>query len=218
MTDDIDEPPTPDERDALSRYGQDATPPPALREAVLAAARHHGLVKEPIMSRRINWMVAAAAAIAAFAGGIGLGSARTDNPKEKVVTPENVNAPQPTTPGPADDAAPRFALFLLEDARYQQPRGESALMDRIHEYGGWARSLKQTGRFVTGEKLSDEGRLCRKDNGAIAVTTGVSRGAEGALAGYFLIGAKSFEEALTIADGCPHLKYGGTVEVRRIES
>ena len=212
MTDDIDEPPTPDEADAMHRYGREFTPPLELREAVLKAARHHGLVKEPLMSRRINWMVAAAAAIAAFAGGIGLGSARTDNPKEKAVMPETVTAT------PAPDAGPQFALLLLEDARYQQPQGQSALMDRIHEYGGWAKALKQTGRFITGDKLSDEGRLCRKDNGAIAVTTGVSQGGEGALAGYFLIGAESFEEALTIADGCPHLKYGGTVEVRRIES
>jgi hypothetical protein len=42
--------------------------------------------------------------------------------------------------------------------------------------------------------------------------------ARGVLAGYFIIGAASLEEARSIARDCPHLKYGGSVEIRRIEA
>ncbi len=36
------------------------------------------------------------------------------------------------------------------------------------------------------------------------------------LSGYFLITASGQDEALEIAANCPHLEYGGTIEIRRI--
>jgi hypothetical protein len=63
---------------------------------------------------------------------------------------------------------------------------------------------------VDGEKLADEGR--------VAATTGVAPAdREGAISGYFVIQADSYEEALRIANESPHVQHGGVVEVRRIE-
>jgi len=37
------------------------------------------------------------------------------------------------------------------------------------------------------------------------------------LGGYFLIKAQDMNAALAIARTCPHLKYGGSIEIRPIE-
>jgi hypothetical protein len=44
-----------------------------------------------------------------------------------------------------------------------------------------------------------------------------SKPSEGAIAGYFLLPASDYDHAITIAKTCPHLKHGGTIEIRQIE-
>lgn len=92
------------------------------------------------------------------------------------------------------------------------------MMTRIGEYTGWARSLGESGRFVTGDKLADDGKFCRFENGALATEGPLAETSRGMLAGYFVNGTASLDEALEVARGCPHLKYGGSVEIRRLET
>ena len=40
---------------------------------------------------------------------------------------------------------------------------------------------------------------------------------EGGVAGYFLLPSSDYDQALSIARTCPHLKHGGAVELRQIE-
>lgn len=168
------------------------------------------------MNRSTQWIVMAAAAAAAFALGWGLGGTRGAAPKETAM-PGNTPAAA-TTAAQAPAATTQFAFLLLEDERYEVPTDAAAMDERVREYGNWARSLAESGRFVDGAKLSDDGRLLRRSGGAYDVADGTARGTLGVLAGYFLVGAESYDEALRLAEGCPHVKYGGTVEVRRIET
>jgi hypothetical protein len=100
-----------------------------------------------------------------------------------------------------------FVLFLLEGAAYQQPQGEPQQLERISAYRNWAIDLRKQGIPVNGTKLRDERELLGK--------TGEERNDE-QISGYFLIDAGSEEEALAIARKCPHLRYGGRIEVRRV--
>jgi len=106
-------------------------------------------------------------------------------------------------------AAPRFALFLYEDSGFQA--GEAgAEARRVSEYASWARSLAAAGRFVEGKKLGPGGRV-------LNAADEVGRGEHGVLAGYFVISANDYGDAVQVARSCPHLKYGGTIAVRRID-
>jgi hypothetical protein len=170
------------------------------------------------MTRTTQWIVTAAAAVAAFALGWGLGAGRgSATSKEVAMTPDSPAAAT-TNASSASRSTTQFALLLLEDERYQGAADEASMTARVREYGDWARALAGTGRFVDGAKLADDGRLLRKADAAFEVSEGTARGGFGVLAGYFLVGADSYEEALRLAEGCPHVKYGGTVEVRRIET
>jgi hypothetical protein len=42
-------------------------------------------------------------------------------------------------------------------------------------------------------------------------------GVDGTVSGFFIIRARSADEARAIADDCPHNRYGGEMRLRRIE-
>ncbi|MGH7724248.1 MAG: YciI family protein [Candidatus Eiseniibacteriota bacterium] len=204
-------------RPALEGWGAAWRPPASLREDTLRAARARGLVGGRRMNRWSLWVGAAAAAVLLFVAGFGLGSQRVPGAPEET----NVASTKGSTAGeaaaPDAPTGPLFALFLFEDKGYQQPTPD-ALGARIGEYSSWARSIGESGRYVTGEKLADDGSFCRLEKGALTASGPVHDSTRGVLAGYFIIGAASLEEARSIARNCPHLKYGGSVEIRRLET
>jgi len=75
--------------------------------------------------------------------------------------------------------------------------------ERTREYGAWARNL------AGGAKLAQAGWVLDASRAASSPTNEVS--------GYFLIRASGDAEALAIAKSCPHIRHGGSVELRRIE-
>jgi hypothetical protein len=50
-----------------------------------------------------------------------------------------------------------------------------------------------------------------------AAESAPSRSPAGVLAGYFVLEAEDLEEAERLAATCPHVAYGGAIEVRLIE-
>ena len=112
----------------------------------------------------------------------------------------------------------RYALLLFESDEYRPAATADAQKGRVLEYGAWIRAKGENGRFVDGEKLAKDGRWCRTRSGGVEVLDPVTDNVRGLLAGYFIIGASSYDEAVDLARDCPHLRYGGTIEVRRIES
>jgi len=108
------------------------------------------------------------------------------------------------------DSRPVFALMLYEDSRYQAPAA-GMHAERVAEYSAWAGDLARQGLLVDGAELSGKGVMLHRDRPRAET---VPSGADGVLAGYFVIRASSLEEAERIAAECPHLRYGGTVSVR----
>ncbi len=89
----------------------------------------------------------------------------------------------------------------------------------IAEYVGWRSEIADKGRLVGGEKLTDEGgRHLRMNDGEIRVTDGPYAEAKEVLGGYFAIKAADYDEAVEISKSCPHLRYGGWIELRKIDT
>jgi hypothetical protein len=165
------------------------------------------------MSGRGIWIGAAAAALM-FAAGFGIGARQPAGESERETARATSAAAGNAT---QEAAASKYALFLFEDASYQSA-AEGQAMERVREYGAWARELAQSGRFVDGEKLADDGRFCRLEEGTLTTAGPQADVHRGALTGYFVIGASSLDEAMQVAKTCPHLKYGGTLEIRLLET
>lgn len=113
---------------------------------------------------------------------------------------------------PAAEGQNEYVLLLYEDESYRQP-APGEMEARISEYSQWAREVSATGKYVTGEKLTDDAALLMPDG---TRNTSIPTSELGRLEGYFVITAANLDEAADIAASCPHLAYGGTVSLRRL--
>ncbi len=113
---------------------------------------------------------------------------------------------------------PNYMLFLHEQpADYSQFSAEQ-IQGVIAEYVAWRHKIEAEGKLVGGEKLKDEGgRHISGANGSLRVTDGPYTEAKEVIGGYFTISAADYDEAVETAKGCPHLKYGGRIELRETE-
>jgi len=183
---------TAEEKRALAALGGAAPPPAGLEEATLSRLRAEELVRRPGRKGNASRLLAAAAALALFAVGLALGRRGS-----------------PATAAPSASSGvegPRFVLFLY-DAPTDPAMSEAQMQERVSEYRNWASGLRQRGASIHGEKLRS-GRAER---------LGPAPAGEAPLGGYFVISAKDWDAAMEVARSCPHLKHGGTIEVRQVE-
>jgi len=111
-------------------------------------------------------------------------------------------------------------LLLLEGPARTRPAGiaptaadSAAEQAIVAEYGAWAGRLRRSGALVLAEKLADEPIVIHARGGVITPT----RHPADEVGGFFLIQVADSAEANRIVRECPHLKYGGTVQLRRIQ-
>jgi len=131
-------------------------------------------------------LIAAAAAIAFFAAGLFVGERRSA--------------------GDERDTPSRQYVLLLYDAPGERSLTDAEVQQRIAEYRAWAEDVRRRGARIHGEKLERDGRWL----GAVAGDGGHPLG------GFFVLSAPDDAAAEAVARGCPHLKHGGTVEIRPI--
>ena len=176
------------EREALSEMRGGPAPPPHLEQGTVEMLSRRGLLESP--HRPIRWL-AAAAILIVFAVGMLTGRSLPSTPEI-----------EPSV------ASPRFILLLYESAaeREYSQQNEERL---VREYRNWAIGLNESGIKVVGTKLTDDLWSAKP-----------SRPAEigsDALTGFFVIEASDIERAMEVAKDCPHLVYGGSVVVRRVD-
>jgi hypothetical protein len=129
-------------------------------------------------------------------------------------------SPSTPTASNASASAPKTRYLLLLHGPAQTPpqTAEQSAADSIAgaaivaEYKAWAMRLRDSGALVAAEKLAANPVTMLTASGA----TEMPRGTADELGGFFLIQADS-AEAYRIARECPHLRHGGTVQVRRIQ-
>jgi len=112
----------------------------------------------------------------------------------------------------------RFILLLHESPTAFDGVSPEEIQRGIEEYTGWRLQLEKEGRLAGGEKLEDgTARNLTAAEGRVEVTDGPYAEAKEVLGGYFIIQAEDWPAAVEISKGCPHLRYGGRIELRRID-
>lgn len=184
---------TPAERHDLDALPREIAPPDGHEDRTVAALESRGLVRRG--PRSVAWqhlLAAAAVAMVLFGGGAAAGRWSGERRIEPPHSPE--------------------FILLLRAGSETPPADAEEGMNRIQEYASWAQKARRQG-LLTGEKLTDDSRFLGP--GGIEASFDVEP--EEHIQGYFLLQASSYEQAVAIASGCPHVKYGGAIEVRRIE-
>ena len=114
---------------------------------------------------------------------------------------------------------PRFMLLLHESTTGAADLAPDEIQAIIARYSAWADELQEKGQHAGSDKLADDGggRHLVGSGDALAVTDGPFAEAKEVIGGYFAVHAADYDEACRIASSCPHLEYGGRIEVRQIE-
>lgn len=111
----------------------------------------------------------------------------------------------------------RFLLLLHRPAQSASPITPDELRDRIAKYRAWREEMTRAGKILAGEKLTEDGGVrLRPGEGGVEVAPSAATGER--ISGYFLLQAEDYRQATEIAQGCPHLAHGGTLELRQIEA
>jgi hypothetical protein len=196
MNKDLDQELTPQERRAFDNLRQ-ASPPPFLEDRVVDALKDASLIRS---SPGAWWLRFAKPGLAVAAALL------------LVVLGAMMGAKWLSTPQPLPQA--QFMLVLRSVPGESSATSSDEVMNRVKEYSHWASEMRKKGMMVGGEKLKDEARVLTVTDGRVAVIESLP---DNPIAGYFLIRAQDFRQATAIAQDCPHLRYGGTIEVRQIE-
>jgi hypothetical protein len=110
---------------------------------------------------------------------------------------------------------PDFLLLLHRPNGAPPAFSPEAAAAVTRDYVEW----NAAGRRKAGEKLAnDGGRMLRAEAGRVMVTDGPYAESKELLGGFYIIDAADYDEASRLAETCPHLKYGGRVEIRRIDT
>jgi len=184
-----------EERENFATLSRQRQPPPALETRIISQLKSKGLILMTPLQRFFTAPrlagVFAAAALVALGFSLGKWQSRTSQSDTNLQT---------------------FIMLLHESGSVDEHEA-----DKVIEYGNWAHTIAQANQLVAGEKLRYDGRILRRVAGQLEVSPFAPRQDSDHLGGYFLIQARDYDEALKIAGGCPHLKYGGTVELRQID-
>ncbi|NOK18923.1 transcription initiation protein [Corallococcus carmarthensis] len=112
----------------------------------------------------------------------------------------------------------RFLMLLHENPAQFATLSPAELQAIVEEYARWSEQLLQEGRLLQGEKLRDEGgRRLKQQGGQLLVSDGPYAEVKDVVGGLFILSADSYDAAVALARTCPHLRYGGEVELRAIE-
>lgn len=111
----------------------------------------------------------------------------------------------------------QFIMFLYDDRTRRGQHSPEEMQKIIAEYRDWYMKLKESGRVVGGHKLMPhDGKVIRHETDQPTITDGPFTETKEVLGGFFVIEASSLDEAVVIAQTCPHVRYGTKTHVRQI--
>lgn len=110
-----------------------------------------------------------------------------------------------------------FLILMRLDliTREAQPSPEQ-MQVYMKQYQDWVGGIAAQNKFIGGKGLSTEGKVLKSNN---VMTDGPYAEIKESIAGFIMIRAKDFDEAVSLAKACPILNgEGNSVEVRKVVS
>lgn len=112
-------------------------------------------------------------------------------------------------------SSPAEYLLLFRGTRWDKGLSPEQIQDVVGRWYAWFERLTQEGKAKAGQPLKDEGKIVSGRKGR-TVADGPFAESKEAIGGYFLLQVANVDEAVEIAQQCPGLDYGLTVEVRPV--
>lgn len=102
-------------------------------------------------------------------------------------------------------------IFLGADYSSLSPE---QMQSQMGKWFAWIDKLKAKGVYVDGKPLTPSGKTVKGKKPTI--TDGPFAESKELVGGYFILKAKSIDEAAELSKDCPDFEFGGAVEVREV--
>lgn len=106
-------------------------------------------------------------------------------------------------------------LLIFRGTHWDKGLSPEQIQQATGEFMAWFERLTREGTAKTGQPLEHHGKVVSGRKGR-AVADGPFAESKEAIGGYFLLQVRDIDEAVAIAQQCPILEYGATVEVRPV--
>ena len=110
-------------------------------------------------------------------------------------------------------------ILLLRDTSVAKPRlSPEEIQAIIAKYKAWGQRLRDAGRIAGASKLEDgTGRVMLGSGAQVRISDGPFTETKDVIGGFYILNADSYDEAVELCRDCPHLEYGGGIEIRRVQ-
>ncbi len=105
-----------------------------------------------------------------------------------------------------------FMLIFRHEAGGPMPTPEQ-MQAVMKQWQDWIGGIAAQGKYSGTNRLNMEGKTLKPGN---VILDGPYAEVKEIIGGYLIVKAGSFDEAVEMAKACPHLLYGGNVEVRGV--
>jgi hypothetical protein len=103
----------------------------------------------------------------------------------------------------------KFMLIIHQTPGSWRQLSPEELQRKVEKYQAWVAKFKASGRYVSGEKLGDEGgKILSLQHGLPTLVDGPYIESKEVVGGYFLFRAADYNEAVELIRDCPFLQDG----------
>lgn len=111
--------------------------------------------------------------------------------------------------------SPDEYLLLFRGTRWYEQLSPEEIQEVMGRWTAWFERLNREGKLKSGLPLRPEGKIVSGKHGR-SVADGPFAESKEAIGGFFLLRVDDADEALRIAQQCPGLEYGVSIEVRPV--
>lgn len=98
-----------------------------------------------------------------------------------------------------------YMLVLFEDKNFNVDEPQKI----VSEYMDWHKSIEENGVHIVGQELHNKSAVVNKNSVIYLDSMSTKR-----VTGYFILEASSVSDVVQIASTSPHVKYGGSIEIK----
>lgn len=112
----------------------------------------------------------------------------------------------------------QYLLLLYDNPANWAKLNPDEIQKARGKYQAFRQTLKDKKTWIASQKLADEpGKVLRGNGNSLKVSDGPYSETKEWLGGFYMIDAPNYKAAVEIARTCPHLEYGGTIELREVD-
>ena len=112
----------------------------------------------------------------------------------------------------------QFMMLLHTEPPTEGAYSPEEIQAVVQKYQKWSETMGAAGKLAGGNKLANDAGKVLRGTDNVSVIDGPFAETKEIIGGYFILEAADYAEATQLSKSCPHLAFGGTIELRQIDS